>query len=82
MKNLSKCVAALQDVRRSMQNDADPRIVAALDEAIAKLERCGTEEEDQAVPTVAEAALGALAVIGDILACLSGVAELVKFFGA
>jgi len=81
MKNLSKCVAALQDVRRSMQNDADPCVLAALDEAIAKLERCGTED-NQAVPTVAEAALGALAIIGDILACLSGVAELVKFFGA
>jgi hypothetical protein len=82
MNNLTKCVAALQDVRRSMQNDADPCTVAALDEAIAKLERCGTEEEDQAVPTVAEAALGALAIIGDILACLGGMAELVKFFGA
>jgi hypothetical protein len=81
MKKLAECVATLKDVRRSMQDDADPGIVAALDEAIAKLERC-VAEDDPTAPTVTQAALGALAVLGDILACLNGVAELVKFFGA
>ena len=63
-----------------MQNDADPCVLAALDEAIAKLERCLTEDIDQ--PSVAQAAFSALAVISDIVTCLTGVAELVKFLGA
>ena len=81
MKKLKEFVAALKDVRRYMQDGADPGIVAALDEAIAKLERC-IAEDDPTEQTVGQAALGALAVIGDILACLNGVAELVKIFRA
>ena len=80
MDKLTECVRALRDVRRNMQNDADPCILAALDGAIAKLERCLTEDIDQ--PSVAQAALAALAVISDIVTCLTGVAELVKFLGA
>src|SRR5258708_7846695 len=65
---LSECVAALNDVRRSMQNDADPRIVAALSAAIAKLESCaGSESPTQS--DLADAALGALGVISDIVVC-------------
>lgn len=81
MKQVSQCVAALQDVRRSMQDDADPRIVAALDQVIADLKRCVTEGKHDD-PHAVDAALRALAVIGDILACLNGVAELVKYFSA
>lgn len=81
MKKLTECVAALKDVRRNMQNDADPCIVAALDKAIFELERCAAEG-NPTEPTVAQAALGALAVISDILTCLTTVAELVRFFGA
>ena len=80
MKKLTECVAALKDVRRSMQDDADPCMVAALDEAIAKLERCMAEEnvDDQGV---ARAVMGALAVISDILTCATTIAELIKLFG-
>jgi hypothetical protein len=83
MKKLTECVAALKDVRRNMQNDADadPCIVSALDKAIAELERCEAEG-NPTEPTVAQAAVEALAVISDILTCLTTVAELVRFFGA
>ena len=81
MEKLKECVAALKDVRRNMQDGADPGIVAALDEAIAKLERC-VAEYDPTAQTVGQAALSALAVLGDILTCLNGVAELVKIFRA
>jgi hypothetical protein len=80
-KNLLECVAALSDVRRNMQNDADPRIVAALDAAIADLERCAVSES-VTHPDVGAAALGALAVISDIVVCLNGIAELVHHFRA
>ena len=80
MDKLEECVLALKDVRRSMQNDVDPCIIAALDEAIAKLERCGTGGVDQ--PSIAQAVMAALAVLGDIIACVSGVAELMKILGA
>ena len=79
--NLSECVVALKDVRRSMQSDADPRVMAALSAAIAKLESCaGSESPTQ--PDLADAALGALAVISDIVICLNGIAELVQHFRA
>jgi hypothetical protein len=80
MDKLKECVAALQDVRRSMQNDVDPCILAALDEAIAKLERCGTEDVDQ--PSMAQAATAALAVLSDVITCVTGIAELMKILGA
>jgi hypothetical protein len=80
-KTLSECVAALKDVRRSMQNDADPRIVAALGAAIAKLERCAGSESPTQLE-IADAALGALAVISDVVICLNGIAELLHHFGA
>jgi hypothetical protein len=80
MNNLLECVVALKDVRRSMQSDADSCILAALDEAIAKLER-RMAEGDQTELNVAQAALGALAVLSDILTCAGAIAELVKRFG-
>ena len=80
MDKLTECVAALKDVRRSMQSDADRCVLTALDEAIAKLERC-VVEGDLTEPTVIRAALGALAVLSDILSCLGLAAELVKLFG-
>jgi hypothetical protein len=79
MNNLKECVVALKDVRRNMQSDADSCVLAALDEAIAKLERCVAEDNPTEL-TVAQAASGALAVISDILTCVGGMAELVKFF--
>ena len=79
--NLLECVAALQDVRRSMQDEADPRIVTALGEAIAKLESCLTDES-RVQPYLAEAALEALAVISEIVVCINGIAELVQHFRA
>jgi hypothetical protein len=78
---LSKCVEALNDVRRSMQNDADPRIMAALSAAIAELERCAGSESPTR-PDLADAALRALAVISDIVVCLNGIAELFHHFRA
>ena len=60
MDKLKECVEALKDVRRYMQDGADPGIVAALDEAIAKLQRC-VAEDNPTEPSVAQAALGALA---------------------
>lgn len=78
MNKLTECVAALHDVRRSMQGDADSCILAAFDEAIAKLERCVAEDD----PTVAQAAREALAVISDVLTCTGAVVELVRFFSA
>ena len=80
MEKLKECVQALKDVRSNMQNDVDPCILAAVDEAIAKFERCETEDINQ--PSVAQATLTALAVISDIVTCLTGVAELVKLLGA
>ena len=80
MNKLEECVLALKDVRRSMQNDADPCILAALDGAIVKLERCETEGVDQ--PSVAQAVTAALAVISDAVTCVTGVAELIKILGA
>jgi hypothetical protein len=77
---LSECVAALKDVRRNLQNDADPRSVAALGAAIAKLESCAAD--DGSTHELAEAALGALAVISDIVLCLNGIAELIQHFRA
>lgn len=70
---LKECVEALQEVRRSMQGDADSCITAAFDEALAKLERCATEDD------LAKAAREALGVLGDILTCID---VLGKFFGA
>lgn len=81
MNKLIECVTALKDVRRNMQSDADSCVLAALDEAIAELERCVTEGL-LTEPTVVRAALGALAVLSDILTCLGGVAELMKLFGS
>ncbi len=45
MKQLTKCADALKDVRRKMQNDADPCILAALDEAIGHMERCEADDD-------------------------------------
>lgn len=79
MKNkLSKCVAALQDVRRNMQNDADS-CVPALDEAIAELERIAEGEPTE--QDVTGAVLGALAVLSKILDCAESIEKLVKTFG-
>jgi hypothetical protein len=75
---LKSCVDALKEVRRGMQDDADSRVLLALDEVIAKLERCATEDD----PTVAEAVKDALAVLSDILTCAGLAVELVKRFGA
>jgi hypothetical protein len=80
MNKLIECVVALKDVRRNMQSDADSCVLAALDEAIAKLERC-VAEGDLTEPMLAHAALGALAVLSDILTCAGAAAELVKLFG-
>ena len=80
-KTLLECVAALKDVRRSMQSDADPRVMAALSAAIAKLESCA-RSESPTEPDLADAALGALAVISDIVVCLNGIAELIQHFRA
>jgi hypothetical protein len=79
--NLLKCVESLKDVRRCMQSDADPSVVAALSAAIAKLESCAVEG-DPAQPCLAEAALGALAVISDVVTCLNVLAELVQHLRA
>jgi hypothetical protein len=78
MINLKECVAALKDVRRSLQSDADPCVFAALDKVICKFERCVAEDD----PTTAQAVREALAVISDILTCAGVAVELVKFFGA
>jgi histidinol-phosphate/aromatic aminotransferase/cobyric acid decarboxylase-like protein len=79
--NLLECVDALKDVRRCMQNDADPSIVAALSAAITKLESCATD--DGPTPReLGEAALGALGVISDIVIVFNGIAELVQHLRA
>jgi hypothetical protein len=77
VKQLSECVDALCDVRRSLQDDADSRILAALDEAIAKLQRCRPEDESD----VAEATLRGFAIVSDILTCVTTIADLMKFLG-
>lgn len=79
MEQLSKCVEALKDVRRTMQDDADPCILAALDEVIAKFQR-GLAEDIPAGPTMAQAVSEALAVLSAILTCVTGIAELLKLF--
>ena len=81
MNKWSECVAALKDVRRVMHNDADPRIVAALDRAITRLEGC-IAEGGPTHPSWPDAVAGAFAVIGDIIGCCTAVAELVKYFGS
>jgi hypothetical protein len=81
MDKLSECVEALKDVRRYMQGVTDPGIVAALSAAIAELESC-VVEDGSTQPDLAEAALGALAVISEIIVCLNGIAELVQHFRA
>jgi hypothetical protein len=81
MKNteLMKCVEAFKEVRHSMQGDADSCINAAFDQAIAKLERCATEDDPAAV---AKAAKEALAVLSDLLTCIGAAVEFGRFFGA
>ena len=81
MNNLLKSVAALQDVRRAMQNNADPCILAALDAAIAKLEAVIAEGGPNH-PRWQEAVAESLAVLGDLLTCAGAIAELVKTFNA
>jgi hypothetical protein len=76
---LLECVEALKDLRRNMQNDADPCIAAALSAAIAKLECCAVNGSPTQ-PDLADAALGALGVISDIVMCLNGIAELIRHF--
>jgi len=78
MSKQKRCADALKDVRRNMQDDADPCILAALDEAISHLERC--EAEDDANEAM-KAAVKGLAVVSDILTCMTGIAELVKLLG-
>lgn len=78
MNKQTKCVDALKDVRRNMQNDADPCIVAALDEAIGQMERCRAEDDPN---EVMKAAVRGLAVISDIVTCVTGIAELVQLIG-
>ena len=75
MKNheLKECVETLKEVRRSMQDDADCQIKTAFDQALAKLERCATEED------LAVAARELLGILGNILTCID---VLGKFFGA
>ena len=79
--NLAECVAALKDVRRKMQNDADPRIMATLGAVIAKLERCAASES-LSEPEAAAVGLEALAAINEVLIFLNVVAELVHHFRA
>jgi hypothetical protein len=81
MNKWLECVDTLKDVRRYMHNEADPRIVAALDMAIAKLEGC-IAEEGTGQHCWAEAVTEALVVIGEILMCCNTLAELVKHFGS
>jgi hypothetical protein len=79
MDNLLKCVEALKDVRRCLHSDADPSIVTALDAVIDELQRCATDREPDPLD-VAQVAFRALALLGEILACLSAAAELVTRF--
>jgi signal transduction histidine kinase len=81
MNKQLECVDALKDVRRYMHHDADPRILAALDLAIAKLEGCIAEERTPQ-HCWAEAVTEALVVIGEIVTCCNAVAGLVKHFGS
>jgi hypothetical protein len=78
MRKRTKCADALKDVRRNMQDDADPCILAALDEAINHLERCEAENDTN---EAMKAAAHGLAVVSDILTCMTGIAELVKLLG-
>lgn len=81
MTNLLKCAETLKDVRRCMQNDADPRMMAALEEVITKIEHCTAE--DEGTPwRLAQAAGEGLVVIGEILMCLNGIADIVTRFRA
>jgi hypothetical protein len=75
MKNreLKECVETLKEFRRNMHADADSCITAAFDEALAKLERCVTEDD------LAMSAKDALGVLGNILTIID---VLGKFFGA
>jgi hypothetical protein len=81
MNKWLECVAALKDVRRYMHNVTDPRVVAALDRAIARLEGC-IAEGGPTNPSWPDAVAGAFAVLGDVLSCCAAVAELVKYFGS
>ena len=78
---LLECVEALKDVRREMQNDFDPSIVAALSEVITKLEGCETGDGGAQLK-LREAALTALGVVSDIVLCLNGIAELIQHLRA
>jgi len=81
MDQVLKCVEALKNVRRCMHDDVDPGIVAGLDEAIRQLER-SIADGQPSPPNVAQAAIRALAILGDVLTCLGAVAELVRRFRA
>jgi hypothetical protein len=80
MKNsdLRSCIDALKQVRCSMQDDADVCVKSALNEAIAKLERCDAED----APMIAQAVKEALAVLSDILTCAGFAVGLLKFFSS
>lgn len=80
MDKFKECVTALKDVRRSMQNDVDPCVLAALDNAIAELECCRTNDLDQ--QSTVKAVSAALGVLSDVVACATGIAELMKILGA
>jgi hypothetical protein len=75
MKNreLKECVETLKEVRRNMHADADSCMTAAFHEALAKLERCVTEDD------LAMSAKDALGILGNVLTIID---VLGKFFGA
>lgn len=72
-QEVKECVEAFKKVRRDMQSDADCCITAAFDEALAKLERCVTEEDQ------AKSAREALETLGVILTIIDALG---KFFGS
>jgi len=76
MDTLSKCVAALKDVRRLLHDRTDPGIGKALDAAIADLESL-VKKADGNEAELEEAGRRALQLLSYFLSCCSSVADLI-----
>ncbi len=74
--NVQRCVEALLVLRRQLDDSHHTSILAEIDDAIARLQSCRSETEDES--DFYESAQHGLIVLGRFVALLDGVAELIN----
>ena len=82
MDELSKCVEALKEVRRSLHDGTDPIIGVALDKVIAGFEGCMCNANIASESELSAMVKEALEILSYILSCCASAAELVCRFHA